>query len=162
MVDYEAELAIVIGKQGKHIPIEQAGEYIFGYTCANDVTARDCQKFLDTQWTRAKGFDSFCPLGPWLITDIDPGNLRVCSRLNGKVMQDQSTSQMLFSVPAIVSFVSSFMTLLPGTVILTGTPEGVGMARTPPVYMKEGDVIEIEIESVGCLRNTISRESPGR
>lgn len=158
-VDYEAELAIVIGKRAKHVNRADAADVIFGYACAHDVSARDCQKRIDKQWARAKSFDTFCPLGPILDTDIDPANLRVRMRLNGETMQDQSTADLLFDVPAIVEYVSSAMTLLPGTVILTGTPSGVGMARTPPVFLRPGDVTEVDIQGLGVLRNTVVAES---
>ncbi len=156
-VDYEAELAIVIGRRARQVGEAQALEFVLGYTCANDVSARDCQRD-DKQWSRAKGFDTFCPLGPWLVTadELDPGALRVRSRLNGQVMQDANTADMIHSCAALVSYLSHQFTLLPGTVILTGTPEGVGTARTPPVYLAAGDRIEVEIEGVGVLRNVVS------
>jgi len=157
-VDYEAELAVVIGKTGKHIAREKAKEYIFGYTAANDVSARDCQQRIDKQWARGKSFDTFCPLGPWIETEFDPSDVMVRLKLNGQTMQEQSTRDLIFDVPAIVAHVSSFMTLTPGTVILTGTPAGVGMARTPPVFLREGDVTEVEIEGLGVLRNKVCRE----
>jgi len=156
-VDYEAELAVVIGRPARCVPEERALTYVLGYTCANDVSARDCQR-SDKQWARAKGFDTFCPLGPWLVTAdaLDPGDLRICSRLNGRVMQDARTSAMLHSCRALVSYLSHQFTLLPGTVILTGTPEGVGMARTPPVFLRPGDRIEVEIEGIGTLTNSVA------
>ncbi|HEY4485429.1 MAG TPA: fumarylacetoacetate hydrolase family protein, partial [Nitrospiria bacterium] len=120
-VDFEAELAAVIGRRAKDVPEERAGEFILGYTCFNDVTARDLQK-TDGQWTRAKGFDSFAPLGPWIDTDLDPRNLRIESYLNGERRQSASTSEMIFKVPALIGFISRVMTLLPGDVIATGTP----------------------------------------
>jgi 2-keto-4-pentenoate hydratase/2-oxohepta-3-ene-1,7-dioic acid hydratase in catechol pathway len=148
-VHYEGELAVVIGRVCRDVPRERVGEVVLGYTCANDVTARDLQK-SDGQWWRAKGYDSFCPLGPYLATGIDPGDLRVTTRLDGAVVQDGRTSQMVHDVPAIVAFVSSAMTLLPGDVILTGTPAGVGP-------MSPGSVVEVEVEGIGVLRNTAVR-----
>lgn len=150
---YEGELAVVIGRICRDVPPEQATDVIHGYTIANDVTARDLQK-SDGQFTRAKGFDSFCPLGPWIETDLDPqtfkDGVRVQTFLNGDVVQDGSTADMIFDVPALVSYVSSVMTLLPGDVILTGTPEGVGP-------MEVGDEVEISIAGLGSLTNRISK-----
>lgn len=155
-VDYEAEIAIVIGKTAKNVTEGEAPGYILGYTCANDVSARDCQRRLDVQWTRAKSFDTFCPFGPWIETDMDPDNARISMTLNGQVMQDSSTSDMIFGTRALVSYISHAMTLLPGTIILTGTPPGVGFARTPPVFLKPGDVCEVEVEGIGVLRNPVA------
>lgn len=161
-VDYEAELAVVIGKRAKNVSPKEAMEYVLGYTCGNDVSARDWQMVRQKkQWARGKSFDTFCPLGPYLVTKEeipDPNNLRIRSILNGKVMQDSSTSDMLFSVAEIVSDLSRSMTLLPGTVIMTGTPEGVGFVRKPPVFLRHGDVITIDIEGLGELTNPIERE----
>ncbi|MFW6301688.1 MAG: fumarylacetoacetate hydrolase family protein [Bacillota bacterium] len=154
-VDYEAELAIIIGKKTKNIEASEADDYIFGYTCANDLSARDCQLRIDQQWARGKSFDTFCPLGPWIETDLEPDNLKISSKLNGEVMQNSNTSDMIFNVRDIVSYCSKNMTLLPGTVILTGTPEGVGMAREPEVYLRAGDRIEVEIEGIGRLSNNV-------
>ncbi len=149
---YEGELAVVIGRICRDVPPEQATDVIFGYTLANDVTARDLQK-SDGQFTRAKGFDSFCPLGPWIETDLDPqafiDGRRVQTFLNGDVVQDGSTSDMIFDVPALIAHVSSVMTLLPGDVILTGTPEGVGPMRVD-------DEVEISIDGLGTLTNTVA------
>jgi len=158
-VDYEAELAVVIGRRAKGLSPGEALSAVFGYTCANDVSARDCQKKIDRQWTRAKGFDTFCPLGPWIETELDPANLRVSLRLNGETMQDGSTATMFFSIPYLVSYLSQAFTLLPGTVILTGTPAGVGAARKPPRFLRPGDVTEVDIAGVGVLRNPISAGS---
>jgi 2-keto-4-pentenoate hydratase/2-oxohepta-3-ene-1,7-dioic acid hydratase in catechol pathway len=158
-VDYEAELSIVIGKKAKNIEIEEAGDYIFGYTCSNDVSARDCQLRLDQQWARGKSFDTFCPLGPWIETELaEPDRCRIISRLNGEIMQDSNTSDLIFSTKELLSYCSKNFTLYPGTVIMTGTPEGVGFARKPPVFLKPGDKIEIEIEGIGKLINLVSRE----
>jgi len=157
-VDYEAELAIVIGKKAKNISPDQAEQFILGYTCANDVTARDCQQRLDKQWARAKSFDTFCPVGPVIETELDPDNLPIRSILNGQVMQESSTSDLVFSVPDIVSYCSKNMTLLPGTLILTGTPPGVGFARKPPVLLRAGDTIAVEIDGIGLLKNQVRKE----
>ncbi|KYO68602.1 fumarylacetoacetate hydrolase family protein [Thermovenabulum gondwanense] len=146
-VDYEAELAIVIGKEAYNVKEEKAFEYIFGYTCANDVTARDLQK-KDVQWTRSKSFNTFCPLGPWIETDLDPSNLSIKLLLNGEIKQNSNTSNLIFKIPYIVAFISSIMTLFPGDVILTGTPSGVG-----PI--KPGDIVEVVIDKIGTLKNTV-------
>jgi len=147
-VDYEGELAVVIGRLGTQVPPERAFEVIFGYTCANDVTARDLQA-RDGQWTRAKGFDTFCPLGPWIETDVDPADLELTTRLNGEVRQNSRTSLLLHDVPALVSYVSQVMTLLPGDVLLTGTPAGVGP-------MEKGDEVSVSIEGIGTLTNPVT------
>ncbi|MBA2848211.1 fumarylacetoacetate hydrolase family protein [Thermosulfuriphilus ammonigenes] len=149
-VDYEAELAIVIGRQAKGVSPDKALDFVLGYTCFNDVTARDLQK-KDGQWTRAKSFDTFAPMGPWIETDLDPDNLLVEAYLNGRKCQSSRTSQLVFSVPEIISFVSQVMTLLPGDVIATGTPPGIGP-------MKPGDTIEIRIEGIGSLINHVVKE----
>ena len=155
-VDFEAELAIVIGPAARRVSPEEAPKHVLGYTCANDVSARDCQR-NDKQWSRAKGFDTFCPLGPWIVTpdELDPDNCAVRSRLNDQVMQDSNTSNMMRSTRELISHLSHQFTLLPGTVILTGTPEGVGFARKPPVFLKPGDRIEIEVEGIGSLVNSV-------
>ena len=157
-VDYEAELVIVIGKKARNIKPEEVAEYIFGYTCGNDVSARDCQKRIDKQWARAKSFDTFAPTGPVIETELDPGNLKIRSILNGEVMQESTTADLIFSVPEIVSYFSQNFTLLPGTLIFTGTPPGVGVARTPPRFLQPGDKIEVEIEGIGRLENTVQAE----
>ncbi|WP_022854439.1 fumarylacetoacetate hydrolase family protein [Thermodesulfatator atlanticus] len=149
-VDYEAELAVVIGKRARRVKPEEASSFILGYTCFNDVTARDLQQ-KDAQWTRAKSFDTFAPMGPWIETDLDPTDLKVRSYLNGKLRQDSSTRELVFSIPEIISFVSNIMTLLPGDVIATGTPPGIGP-------LSPGDVIEVEISGIGRLKNTVSQE----
>lgn len=156
-IDFEAELAIVIGRAARNVPEQNALDHVLGYTCANDVSARDCQR-NDKQWARAKGFDSFCPLGPWIVTRdaLDPDNCSVQSRLNGQVMQNANTSSMIHNCRRLVSYVSHQFTLLPGTLILTGTPEGVGMARKPPVFMRPGDRIEVEIGGIGVLANHVA------
>lgn len=155
-VDFEAELALVIGRVARNVAPETALDCVLGYTCANDVSARDCQR-NDKQWTRAKGFDTFCPLGPWIIgrDALDPDNTAIRSMLNGAVMQDANTNQMIHKCGEIVSYLSQQFTLLPGTVILTGTPAGVGFARDPAVYLQPGDRIEIEIPELGRLGNPV-------
>ncbi|MFP4020524.1 MAG: fumarylacetoacetate hydrolase family protein [Halanaerobium sp.] len=157
-VDFEAELAVVIAKKAKNIETVEADDYILGYSCANDVSARDCQKRLDKQWARAKSFDTFCPLGPWIETELNPDNLSIKSILNGEIMQNSKTSDMIFNVEQLISYLSHNMTLLPGTVILTGTPEGVGFAREDQIFLRDGDQITIEIEGIGSLTNTIRKE----
>jgi len=156
-LDYEAELAFVIGKTGKKIKKEEAPEYVGGYTIMNDVSARDIQ-FGDGQWFRGKSFDTFAPLGPWVVTPDeigDPENLRISLRLNGEVMQDSSTSNLIFGIAEIIEFISEAMTLEVGDVISTGTPGGVGFARDPPRLLQRGDVVEVEIEKIGVLRNKV-------
>jgi 2-keto-4-pentenoate hydratase/2-oxohepta-3-ene-1,7-dioic acid hydratase in catechol pathway len=157
-VDYECELVMVIGKRAKHVSAERALEYVLGYTCANDVSARDVQNRQDTQWARGKSFDTFAPLGPWIQTDLDPDHARLVSRLNGQVMQDSNTSDLIFCCRELIAYLSDAMTLLPGTVILTGTPSGVGSARKPPVFLRPGDTVEIEIEGIGTLSNPVVAE----
>ena len=159
-VDYEAELAIIIRKEAKNVPADSAREFILGYTCGNDVSARDCQMRLDRQWTRGKSFDTFCPLGPCIATDVDPENLDIKLTLNGKIMQHSNTSDLIFPVNELVSYISQNMTLRPGTVVMTGTPGGVGVMRQPPVYLKSGDVVEVTIEGIGTLKNPVAVEPP--
>ena len=156
-VDYEAELALVIGRTALHVKESEALRYVLGYTCANDVSARDCQR-NDGQWIRAKSFDTFCPLGPWIETDLNPLDCRVRCRVNGENLQDASTALMIFRIPFIISYLSAGMTLLPGTVLLTGTPSGVGFARKPPRFLRPGDVTEVEIDGLGILRNPVEAE----
>jgi 2-keto-4-pentenoate hydratase/2-oxohepta-3-ene-1,7-dioic acid hydratase in catechol pathway len=161
-VDYECELAVVIGKRCKNVSRADALDYVLGYTCANDVSARDWQRDGGGgQWCQGKGFDTFCPLGPVLVTRDEipnPNALRIRTLLNGETMQDWNTDDMIFDVPAIIEFLSSSKTLLPGTVILTGTPHGVGFARTPPVWLKAGDTVSIDIEKIGTLTNPVINE----
>jgi len=162
-VDYECELAVVIGKQGRDIPKDKALDHVFGYTAANDVSARKWQKEGGGgQWVRGKSFDTFCPLGPAIITpgsseqDIaDPQALQLSTTLNGQVMQQHTTGDMIFSVADLIAFISCDTTLLPGTVILTGTPQGVGFARKPPVWLKAGDEVVVEIDKIGRLSNRV-------
>jgi 2-keto-4-pentenoate hydratase/2-oxohepta-3-ene-1,7-dioic acid hydratase in catechol pathway len=161
-VDFEGELAVIIGRTAKNVHRSKALEYVFGYTCANDVTARDWQREKNLgggQFARGKSFDGFSPLGPWIVTAdeiADPNALRLRTYLNGRVMQDASTAEMIFDVPALIESLSSTMTLRPGTVIMTGTPAGTGFGRTPPVFLKPGDVIKVEIENIGALENPVS------
>jgi 2-keto-4-pentenoate hydratase/2-oxohepta-3-ene-1,7-dioic acid hydratase in catechol pathway len=161
-VDYEAELAVIIGRRAKNINPAEAMDYIMGYTCANDISARDWQFDKQKgQWVRGKSFDTFCPLGPWIVTKeeiADPDNLNISAMLNGRIVQDSNTSQMIFNIREILSNLSKSMTLLPGTVILTGTPDGVGFTRKPPLFLKEGDVVSVEIEKIGTLTNKVIRE----
>jgi 2-keto-4-pentenoate hydratase/2-oxohepta-3-ene-1,7-dioic acid hydratase in catechol pathway len=157
-VDYEAELAIVIGKKAKNVKKEEAFEYVLGYTCAQDISARDCQIRLDVQWARGKSFDTFCPIGPYIETEMDPDNARISLKLNDKVMQESNTGDLIFSCADLVSYLSRCMTLYPGTLILTGTPSGVGFTRKPPVFLRNSDRTEVEIENIGVLRNSVVAE----
>lgn len=159
--DYEAELAVVIGREAKNVSGEEALEYVFGYANANDVSARDLQFSEGGQWTRSKSLDTFCPIGPYVVTRDevpDPQDLSIRAILNGEVVQDGHTSKMIFSVAELVSFLSKGMTLVPGDVILTGTPPGVGMAREPQLWLKDGDEVTIEIEGLGSLTNPVVEE----
>ena len=159
-IDYEIELAVVIGRAVRNIAPAQAHEAIFGYTILNDVTARDLQRRHD-QWFKGKGLDSFCPIGPWVITSdavADPYDLSLELRVNGELRQSDNTRNMHFKLDRIISELSQGMTLLPGTVLLTGTPAGVGFARKPPVWLKPGDVFEVEVEGIGSLSNPITAE----
>jgi 2-keto-4-pentenoate hydratase/2-oxohepta-3-ene-1,7-dioic acid hydratase in catechol pathway len=151
-VEHEGELVVVIGKRGRHILPENASQYIFGYTVGNDVTARDLQ-FSDGQWTRAKGFDTFCPFGPWIDTEFDPADAVVTCRVSGQPRQMASTRDMVFNVNSLITFISSVMTLEPGDIIFTGTPAGVGL-------LKDGDVVEVEIEGLCKLSNPVKGEKP--
>lgn len=164
-VDYECELAVVIGRNCKNVSRADALNYVLGYTCCNDVSARDWQlKRGGGQWCRGKTFDTFSPLGPCLVTPDEisnPNALQLRTLLNGQVMQDSNTSDMIFDVPTLIEFLSGSTTLLPGTVILTGTPQGVGMAQNPPRWLKPGDEVTIEIENIGLLTNTVAHELNG-
>jgi 2-keto-4-pentenoate hydratase/2-oxohepta-3-ene-1,7-dioic acid hydratase in catechol pathway len=161
-VDYECELAIVIGQHCKNATKANALDFVLGYTCANDVSARDWQRDGGGgQWCQGKSFDTFCPLGPVLVTKDEipnPNDLRIKTVLNGEIMQDWTTSDMIFDVPTLIEFLSASKTLLPGTVILTGTPHGVGFARKPPVWLKSGDTVSVEIEKIGTLTNPVINE----
>ncbi|MEH0020218.1 MAG: fumarylacetoacetate hydrolase family protein [Desulfobacter sp.] len=161
-VDFEAELGVVIKKPAKNLSEDQALEYVAGYTCANDVSARRWQKHAGAgQWVKGKSFDTFCPCGPVMVTPdeiTDPQNLEIQCRVNGEVMQKSHTGDMIFSVARIISYLSQSCTLMPGTLILTGTPEGVGYTRKPPVYLSPGDRVETEIQGIGVLENPVVAE----
>jgi 2-keto-4-pentenoate hydratase/2-oxohepta-3-ene-1,7-dioic acid hydratase in catechol pathway len=158
-LDYEVELAVVIGTEGRDISEDRALEHVFGYTVANDVSVRDVQRtWHGGQWFKGKNFDTHLPLGPWVVTKDeipDPQVLRITTRVNGVTKQDSNTKHMVFPVKRIIAEISAGLTLYPGDVIITGTPEGVGMGRTPPEWMKPGDVVEVEIERIGTLRNRV-------
>lgn len=147
-VDYEAELAVVVGRRTRNVSVDEALDAVLGYTCGNDVTARDFQA-RDRLWTRAKGFDTFCPLGPWIVTGLDPADLAVECRVNGQMRQRSSTRHLIFAVPELIAFISSIMTLEPGDVILTGTPAGIDP-------LQPGDRVEVEVEGIGVLENTVT------
>jgi 2-keto-4-pentenoate hydratase/2-oxohepta-3-ene-1,7-dioic acid hydratase in catechol pathway len=156
-VDYEAELGVIISRRARHVSAANALQYVAGYTIVNDVSARDLQ-FSDGQWLRAKSFDTFAPMGPYLATTDSLGSadgLNIELRLNGKTLQKSNTSNMIFKVPELVSYISQVMTLEVGDVISTGTPGGVGFVRNPQVFMKPGDVVEVELEGIGVLRNPV-------
>lgn len=159
--DYEVELAVVIGKTAKQVAIEEAMDYVFGYTILNDISARDIQ-LNEAQWTRGKTIDTFAPVGPWIVTTDeipDPHQLSISLTLNGNVMQDSNTKELIFNVPYLISFLSNTITLQPGDIISTGTPPGVGMGKNPQVWLKNGDITEAVIEGIGTLRNQfISRK----
>ena len=162
-LDWEVELALIIGMPGRDIPEDRAFDHIFGYTVANDVSVRDVQRRHGGQWFKGKNFDTHCPLGPWIVTaeEIgDPHQLRITLRVNGVTKQDSNTSYMAFRIPRIIKEVSMGLRLEPGDVILTGTPSGVGFARKPPEFLKVGDVMEAEVEKIGILRNTIATFDP--
>ena len=160
--DYECELAVIIGKKAKNVSKTEALDYVLGYTCANDVSARDWQReWGGSQWCRGKTFDTFCPLGPCIVTTDEipnPNALQIKTIVNGETLQDWNTNDMIFDVPTLIEFLSGSTTLLPGTVILTGTPHGVGMARKPPRWLVPGDEVTIEIEGIGKLTNPVIAE----
>lgn len=161
-IDYEGELAVVIGKACKNATEANAMDYVLGYTCANDISARD-DMFADEggQWTRSKTFDTFGPLGPCVVTAdeiADPHNLKLTTTINGETVQDGRTDDMIFNIPQLIAYLSGGNTLQPGTVILTGTPPGVGLARTPPLWLKPGDTVAVTIENIGTLENTVIAE----
>jgi 2-keto-4-pentenoate hydratase/2-oxohepta-3-ene-1,7-dioic acid hydratase in catechol pathway len=163
-MDWEVELAIIIGRRGKSIARAQAPNYVFGYTVVNDVSARDIQNAHGGQFFKGKSLDGACPMGPWIVTRDevpDPHALAIRCRVNGVVKQDSSTAELIFDVPAIVEWLSRGMTLLPGDIVATGTPSGVGFARTPPEFLKPGDVVECEIEGIGTIRNTVVAAGAG-
>ena len=161
-VDYECELGFVMGKDAKNVSREDAMDYVLGFTAANDVSARDWQKeWGGGQWGRAKSFDTFCPVGPYLVTKDDLLNfndLRISTKVNGETLQDWNTGDLIFDIPALIEFLSGSTTLKAGTLVLTGTPHGVGMARTPPRWLVPGDLVEIEIEGIGTLENPVVEE----
>lgn len=155
-VDWEAELGIVIGRRAKDVREEDALNHVYGYTVGNDVSARDLQLKIDTQWTRGKSLDTFCPLGPYIVTRdeiADPQNLAVRTTVNDEVMQDSSTKHMIFKIPTLIAYCSQMFTLEPGDIILTGTPSGVGSGRTPPRYLADGDVVTVSVEGIGAVSN---------
>ena len=159
-LDWEAELAVVIGKRASHVSESDALDYVSGYTCMNDVTDREAQS-KDGQWVRSKSYDTYGPIGPVIVpaSDIpDPHNLKIEARLNGKTMQSSNTKNLIFNVPFLIAYISKTITLEPGDVITTGTPHGVGTFWKPPIFLQPGDVIEIEIEKIGILRNTVVAE----
>jgi 2-keto-4-pentenoate hydratase/2-oxohepta-3-ene-1,7-dioic acid hydratase in catechol pathway len=160
-IDYEVELVIVIGKKAKDVSEEEVPRVVLGYTIGNDVSNRAAQ-FNDGQWARGKSHDTFCPIGPAIVTDLDGDNLNISCRLEGQTMQDSNTSDMIFSCRQIVSYLSRSLTLLPGTIIMTGTPSGVGFARKPPVFLKAGQTVECRIEGIGLLANPIVGPNPGQ
>lgn len=166
-IDFEGELAVVIGRTARNVAAADALQHVLGYTCGNDVSARQWQLHAGGgQWCRGKGFDSFCPLGPALVTRdeiADPQQLGLRTRVNQRMMQDNTTGDMIFTVAELISFLSQDTTLLPGTVIMTGTPQGVGFARKPPVFLHNGDVVEIQIDGLGTLRNPVlaAGDKPG-
>ncbi|MCI0756177.1 fumarylacetoacetate hydrolase family protein [Teichococcus vastitatis] len=161
-VDYEAELAVVIGRGGRNIARADAMAHVFGYTVVNDVTARDLQG-THKQWLLGKGIDGFCPMGPWIVTadELDPASMRVSCTVNGEKRQDASTADLIFDVPTLIETISRSMALLPGDVIATGTPEGVGIGFKPPRFLRDGDVVECAIEGIGRIRNTLRRQPAG-
>jgi 2-keto-4-pentenoate hydratase/2-oxohepta-3-ene-1,7-dioic acid hydratase in catechol pathway len=165
-VDYEAELVAVIGRGGRHVPAARALEHVAGYTCGNDISARDWQKNKPSrQWLLGKSFDTFAPCGPVFVTADEVGDaerLRIQLRLNGQTMQDSTTSQLIYGIAHLVAYLSQVVTLEPGDLVFTGTPPGVGMARKPPVFLKPGDLVEVEIERLGLLRNrVVAEQNPG-
>ncbi len=161
-VDYEGELAVVIGRAARNVSVAHALDYVLGYTCANDVSSRDWQVRCAGQWCRSKTFDTFAPLGPCLVTADEipqPNNLNLRTELNGEVVQDANTNDMIVNVPALISFLSASTTLVPGTVILTGTPAGAGMSRSPQRWLRPGDVVSVEIQGIGRLTNPVALEA---
>ena len=157
-VDAEAELALIISDTARHVPVDDALDIVYGWTCANDISARDAQ-FGDGQWFRGKGYDSFCPIGPRIVPrdELDASDLRVTQRLSGNLLQESRTSRLIFTIPELIAYASSVVTLERGDLILTGTPEGVGVFREPKISLQPGDIVEIEVEGIGVLRNEIHR-----
>ncbi|WP_342601856.1 fumarylacetoacetate hydrolase family protein [Peribacillus sp. FSL E2-0159] len=161
-LDYEAELAVVIGREGKHILEEEASDYIFGYMCANDLSARDVQQSHGGQWFMGKSMDKSCPLGPWLVTKdeiTDVQSLDIYCKVNGKTVQSSNTSLMIFPINRIIADISKAMTIMPGDIILTGTPSGIGLKQNPPMLLKKGDVVEVHIPEIGGIKNQIVAEN---
>jgi 2-keto-4-pentenoate hydratase/2-oxohepta-3-ene-1,7-dioic acid hydratase in catechol pathway len=159
-IEHEAELVVVIGKRARHVSEERAWDYVLGVTCGNDVTARDLQN-RDGQWARSKSFDTFCPLGPWIVTRDempDPHRLPIRCTVNGEVVQKSNTDQLIFRIPDLIEYLSRAFTLLPGDIILTGTPPGVGHFRNPPRYLQDGDTVVVEIDGIGALVNVCRTE----
>ncbi|MCX7671451.1 MAG: fumarylacetoacetate hydrolase family protein, partial [Anaerolineae bacterium] len=159
-VDFEAELAVVIGRTARRVKAAEAYDYVFGYTCANDVTARDLQD-TDGQWVRSKSLDTFCPVGPWIVTRDEipePHGLPIRCQVNGEVVQQSTTDMLIFRIPFLIEFLSRAFTLLPGDLILTGTPPGVGHYRKPPRYLRDGDVVTVTVERIGALTNICRTE----
>jgi 2-keto-4-pentenoate hydratase/2-oxohepta-3-ene-1,7-dioic acid hydratase in catechol pathway len=159
-IDYEAELGVIIGRRGRHIRVDEAIDYVAGYTIVNDISARDLQS-SDSQWIRGKSFDTFAPMGPCMVGTSalgDGDGLNIRLRLNGETMQDSNTRNLIFKVPNLVSYISQIMTLEPGDVISTGTPSGVGVGRKPQVFLKPGDLVEVELEGIGTLQNAVIKE----
>jgi 2-keto-4-pentenoate hydratase/2-oxohepta-3-ene-1,7-dioic acid hydratase in catechol pathway len=156
-LDWEAELAVIIGKPGRDIAEADAMGHVFGYTCANDISVRDVQRRHGGQWFKGKNFDTHLPMGPWIVTadELDPSDLAIRSRVNGVAKQDSRTRFMVFKIPRLIAEISAGCELWPGDIIITGTPAGVGFARTPPEYLKVGDVVEVDIEGIGVLRNPV-------
>ena len=157
-VDYECELVIVIGKEAKNVSVADAPNFVLGYTCGNDVSARDCQLKQDKQWARGKSFDTFAPLGPWIETDLDADNVGIKLSVNGEQRQSSSTSDLIFPCMELVSYVSQCMTLYPGSIIMTGTPSGIAFAMDPPPFLREGDTVTVEIDGIGALTNPVAKE----
>lgn len=157
-VDYEVELVIVIGKEAKNVSVGDAPGHVLGLTCGNDVSARDCQLKQDKQWARGKCFDTFAPIGPWIVTGLDGDNLDIKLSVNGDVRQQSNTSDLIFPCMELVSYISQCMTLYPGSIIMTGTPAGVAFSMDPPGYLKEGDTVTAEIEGIGSLTNPVQKE----
>jgi 2-keto-4-pentenoate hydratase/2-oxohepta-3-ene-1,7-dioic acid hydratase in catechol pathway len=158
-VDAEAELALVVGETARHVPAADALGVVYGWTCANDVSARDAQ-FGDGQWFRGKSYDGFCPVGPRIVprAELDPSDVRIVQRINGEALQDSRTSRLIFGVADLIAYVTSVVTVEPGDLILTGTPAGVGIFREPKVALQPGDVVEVEVEGIGVLRNQVSED----
>jgi 2-keto-4-pentenoate hydratase/2-oxohepta-3-ene-1,7-dioic acid hydratase in catechol pathway len=160
-LDWEVELAVIVGRVGRDISERDAMQHVFGYTCANDVSVRDVQRRHGGQWFKGKNFDTHLPMGPWIVTadELDPSALRVQTRVNGVTKQDSNTKFMVFKIPRLISEFSAGCRLQAGDILITGTPEGVGFARKPPEFMKIGDVVEVEVEGIGVLRNTVAGRS---